>query len=170
MFQLEQIVMHPTAGVCKIETTEKKFFSRTQWQEYFVLKPVFTSNTTLFLPIDSNKVGVRELLGADELKNILDSVDFSETLWINNDNSRHEAFLEIMKSKNTAKIIQMIIEIKQMELLRIADGKNLRVTDAKVLKEAEKIIYEEVAFVFDIELEKAKQMVLEKFGIKIEEE
>ena len=168
MFSLGQVVMHPTAGVCKIESTEKKFFSRTQCQEYFVLKPVFSSNTTLFLPVDSNKVGVRELLSTDDINRNLDSVDFSETLWVDNDNARYDNFLEVMKSKNNPKIIQMIIEIKNVEISRIANGKNLRVSDAKILKEAEKIIYEEIAYVLNLELDKAKTLVLEKFGITVE--
>ena len=165
MFSLGQVVMHPTAGVCKIESTEKKFFSRTQWQEYFVLKPVFKNNTTLFLPIDNNKVGVRELYSTDDINTILNNVNLGDVLWIDNDNARHDVFLQIMKSKDAPKIIQMIIELKKVELSRVADGKNLRVSDAKILKDAEKIIYEEIAYVLGLDLEQAENLVLEKFGL-----
>ncbi len=160
MFKLEQIVVHPTAGVCKIESTEKKMFSRTDIREYFVLKNIFEADkTTIYLPIDCNKVGVRPLLTKKEINEKILLVDLSESLWIDNDNARHEAFFNILKSDDFSKKIRLIIELHNKEAERLKINKGLRVSDAKKLKETTKIVYEEIAFVLNISLEEVPSYI-----------
>ena len=166
MFELEQIVVHPTAGVCKIESIENKMFSRTDVRKYFVLKNIFeTNNTTIYLPVDCNKVGVRQLYTKKQITDLIKSVDFSESLWIENDNARQEAFYNILKSGALSKIIQLIVELHHKESERLNIGKNLRVADAKKLKEATKTVYEEIAYVFEIDICEVPKFISKQLNI-----
>lgn len=167
MFELEQIVVHPTAGVCKIESIESKMFSRTDIRKYFVLKNYFeTDKTTIYLPVDCNKVGVRPLYTKKEITDLIKTVDLSQSLWIENDNERQEAFYNILKLGDLSKIIQLIIELHRKQNERLSIGKNLRIADAKKLKEATKTVYEEIAFVLKLNISDVPKYISNTLNIE----
>lgn len=171
MFENGQIVMHPTSGVCKVEGITTKNITRTEKYDYYVLKPVYDiGSTTIFLPVGNNKVGVRTLLSAEEIREIINSVDMNTTLWIDNDQQRIESFHEILKSGDQKKIIKLIAELHQNEEKRLSSGKKLRIADSKILKEAEKIIHEEFAYALGLSLEETAPYIMKQLGIEIKTE
>lgn len=157
--------MHPSSGICKVDSITTKNITRTEKYDYFVLKPVYDSgNTTLFLPVNNNKVGVRMPLSSAEAKSIIKSVDINEKVWVDNDAKRQESFHEILKSGEHKKIIQLITELHQHSEEREAKGKNLRISDAKILKEAEKVIHEEFAYALGLTPQEAAPYIMKKLG------
>lgn len=168
MFEIGQIVMHPISGICKIECIETKSITRTEKRDFFVLKPIYSdTNTTIFLPINVNKVGVREPITAKKANEIINSVDISENIWIDNSVQREEAFYKILKSGEHKKIIQLIAELRKQEKERNDNGKQLRISDSKILKSAEKIINEEFAYSLNLELEEVYAFIMNKIGIEV---
>lgn len=168
MFKIGETVMHPSSGVCSVSEITTRNITPREKRDYYVLKPVYKEeNTTIFLPVDCNKVGVRRILPPDRIDQIISLVDLKSKLWVDNDNIRKESFHEILKSGNHEKIIQLIAELHQHKEKREAAGKNLRISDAKILKEAEKIIHEEFAYALNIPLEDTADFIMKKLGLEI---
>ena len=138
MFEIGQVVMHPSSGICKVESVVTKSITKDIKKDYYVLKPIYNNtNTTIFLPVDCNKVGVREPISAEKIEEIMKTVDLSDTLWINDNLRREEVFYEALKSGEHTKLIQLIYELHRLKTQRNVKGKQLRMSDSKVLTSAE---------------------------------
>lgn len=168
MFEIGQIVMHPSLGICKIESITSKRITKDEKKDYYVLKPIYSNtNTTIFLPVDCNKVGVRKPISAKEIEDIIKSVDISDNLCIKNNVQREEIYYEILKSGEHVKLIQLICELHRQQVQRKAKGKQLRIAESKVLKSAERIINEEFAYALNLEIDEAAPFIIKKLGVEI---
>ena len=72
MFGVGDTVVYGTQGVCRIERTESRRV-RGEYIDYLVLRPVYDSNSTLFIPKSNEKLTskMREILSADEIDKII---------------------------------------------------------------------------------------------------
>ena len=155
MFKIVEIIMHQGLGICEIKEIVKRQLSKTEFREYYVLKPVYSNEkTTVFVPTDydSSKIRIRYPLSREELTEIINSVSFKNKLWIDDHSLRQEQFNKIIRSGKHTEIIQLIVELHKNEEERIDNGKKPRMSDTKLLKDAEKFINEEYAYVFDLEI------------------
>lgn len=166
MFQIGDNVMHPGVGVCCIGDIREENFS-DQKQLYYVLKPLYeNANSTIYVPVDSNKIVLRKLLSEDEVKELIHAVNLDQPLWIENDNKRNEKFHTILKSLDHLKIIQLIIEIHNKQIEKKNTGKKLRMADLKAMQEAEKLIHQEFAFALKLEVDEVASYVMKELGIE----
>ena len=80
MFQIGSTVMHPTAGVCTITDLRKEKFSGS-WELYYCLQPVFDSaNNRIYVPVNSEKVVLRQLISKAQINEILAQAGGGETV------------------------------------------------------------------------------------------
>lgn len=171
MYKSGDILMHPGLGVCEVKEITKREIAKNDIRTYYILKPVYgNSSTTVFLPVDCDKVNVRKLLSKDEIFEIIHSVPLDKTLWVDNDHERPIVFSEIIKEGNQANIIKLIIELHKHQRKCLADGKKFRIVDSKILNEAEKIIHEEFAYSMDLKLEDVAPFVINELNLNIDED
>ena len=85
--------------------------------------------------------------------------------WIENDNQRKEKYREIIKSGNRKELMKMIrtLYLYQQELKK--DGKKIHAADDKFFKDAEKVLYDEFAYVLDIEQEDVVSFICDQFEV-----
>ena len=53
MFAKNDYIIYGTTGVCKITGIEKKKFNNME-REYYILKPAYDPNSTIYAPVDNN--------------------------------------------------------------------------------------------------------------------
>ncbi len=147
MFCVGQIVLYGTNGVCTVDDVTEKKIGKSK-MEYYVLKPVCTNTSTLFVPISNQKLvdKIRCVLSEDEANGILSHLpEIGE--WNDNKPERSENFRAVISSADSVELVRMIRLIHFHELQQIADGKRLHISDERFLKEAEKMVCEEFTIV-----------------------
>ena len=79
MFRIGDAVIHPAEGVCEITEITKKNFSGTA-EEYYVLKSVYDSQSTVYIPVETVKVRpkIRLALSREQVQKIIDSLENNE--------------------------------------------------------------------------------------------
>lgn len=160
MFSVGQTVLYGTNGVCTIDDITTKSVGKTKI-EYYVLKPVCSNTSTLFVPTANEKLvaKIRYILSADEINALLaDTQDCDE--WIDNKLERNEKFKAIISEGNSAKLIRLIRLIHIHEQEQTAKGKRLHLSDERFLKEAEKMICEEFSMVLKIDRDEVIARIL----------
>jgi CarD family transcriptional regulator len=165
MFEANDMVMHPTAGVCKIECIQKENIARTGLKNYYILKPVYGNTaTTLYVPTDSDKIKLRKVLSTSEIKALIHSVSPKPDLWIDNDARRKEAFTQILRSQDHKAIIEMIIAIKEKWDEKLARNRKLHAADERILREAEKMIHQEFAYALNIQVNEVLPYIMQELS------
>ena len=67
MFEIGNIVMHPSAGVCCIEDIrEEKLTDKKRM--YYIMHPLSDQKkSTLYVPVDTDKLRLRKLMSKEEI-------------------------------------------------------------------------------------------------------
>ena len=151
MFQINDVILYGTQGVCEITGIEEKIISGAK-KKYYVLKPVKDQGSTIYAPTENEQVlkKMRRLLTEGEINDLIDSMPEEKMIWIPNVNERKESYKQILAGGNHLELIQMIKAIYAHKQEREAEGKRLHMSDEHFFKDAEQILYNEFQYVLKL--------------------
>ena len=151
MFQVNDVIIYGTQGVCKIVATEEKTVNRVK-KTYYVLRPVDDKGATIFAPTDNAYVlkKMRRLLTKEEIHALIDTMPEENAVWIENENERREHYRTILSKGDHSELIKMIKAIYAHKTEREAEGKRLHMSDERFFKDAEQILYNEFQYVLEL--------------------
>ncbi|TLG72134.1 CarD family transcriptional regulator [Culicoidibacter larvae] len=152
MFKVKDIVIYTTEGLCKItEICSQDFNGHST--DYYVLKPMLSNRPTIFVPVDNEQLveRIRPVLSADEVHKLIKAMPDQETIWIENSNDRKKRYKEILSDSDHLELVSLIKTLYFYQEELQDSGKKLHLADKMFMEEAEKILYEEFAYVLDIE-------------------
>lgn len=164
MFSINDYVIYGTTGVCRITDIRKEVFSGHVKKEYYILQPVFSSNSTLYVPTENESGAnkMRRILTRDEIHELIRNINEDDDVaWIMNDNMRHDRCTEIIKNGDRKELICLIKAMYQHKQEQIKFGKKFYIADEKLMKAAEKLLYNEFALVLNIEPEEVVPYITE---------
>ncbi len=151
MFKIDDIVQYGSDGVCRItEITTREL--RDKKIDYYVLKPVFNPNATLFVPLNNESLTgrMRYTMTAEEISGMIKEAFASECEWIANDNDRQLRCKEIIAGGNSPALVRLIKALRIHRQEMIAIGKKLHMADERAVKEAERLLCDEYAVALGI--------------------
>lgn len=148
MFQISDVVVYTTYGICRVENIIDMNFNGNL-TKYYVLVPLSEAKTELTIPVDNPITNARlhGLLSEDEITEIIDEIPYLEPFWIPNDNERKKAFNEIIKKGNRKDTLQMLRSVKRHQLSLKDKVRKLHACDEQVMHDAEKLIVDEFSYV-----------------------
>ena len=163
MFSVGEKVMYSVNGVCEIIEITEKIFGKTK-MKYYVLKPLYNSNSTLFVPVDNKNLTskMKRLWTKNELDNVLVEISLKEIKWNNNDVERRDEFRKIISYGDMTEILTMLKVIWLQRERQVSKGRKLHVTDEIYLRDAEKMIKDEIATVIGVEQEEVLPYIKDK--------
>lgn len=154
MFLTGDTIIYENYGVCRITGTRDMEIGHTV-RPYYELKPVFESNLTFYLPIGQEKIEgkMHRILSTKEIYALIKTMPDEDTIWIENESERKEQYKQILAGNDRPALVKLIktLYLRQQELKE--NGKKLYVSDERFLRDAEKALYDEFAYVLDIKPE-----------------
>ncbi len=160
MYSVGQTVLYGTNGVCNIaEITDRQIGK--QLMQYYVLKPVYSKSSTLFVPTKNEQlVGrIRFVKSAKEIRDILSNLPVPGK-WNNNKTERAEEFKGIITRGDCRELISLVRLIRSHEQMQIEHGRRLHISDERILREAEKMVCDEISTALDVSKDEALGMVM----------
>lgn len=160
MYKVGEVVLYGANGVCRISEITTKKIGKVSI-EYYVLKPVCSDASTLFVPTQNKQLvdKMRVVLSSDEIKSIL-SEKTDDEIWIDNKAERIEAIKQIIAGGDCKKLVELIRRMHFHSKLQNKKGRRLHITDERFLKEAEKMVCDEISVVLHVERSQVIPMVL----------
>jgi len=151
MFRVNDVILYGSHGVCEIVDIEEKTISCAK-KSYYVLKPVNDHGATIFAPTDNEFIlkKMRKLLSEAEINALIDSMPDEETAWIANEAERRECYKNILASGDQLELIKMIKAIYNHKKELEANKKRLHVSDDRIFKDAEQMLYNEFQYVLKL--------------------
>ena len=163
MFSNNDIVLYGTEGVCRVSSTvEKNFAGRIV--KYYVLKPIYKENSTVFIPTDNELLlsKVRQILSEDEVNDIIQSMPDESPMWIDDNNARKAKYKEIILSGNPRELVRLIKALYLHQQEQQLNGKKFHIADERLLKDAEKLLYDEFAVALKITPQQVLPLILKQ--------
>ncbi len=154
MFKVGDVVIYGLQGICRIDCIEPKKIGK-QVMDYYVLKPVFNENTSVFVPINNDVLTskMKSVLTKSQIEILLKKAADIDTINIQDENQKREIYKKILSGGDRERLIALIKTIHTQRDIRRQDNKKLNMNDEQTLRKAEDILYNEIAFVYGVELD-----------------
>lgn len=152
MYKKDDIVMYGTPGVCRVAGITEKTFAGSTYR-YYELRPVYDEKSTLFVPVDNQALveKMHRVLSAEDIQELIQAAPGEETVWIEDETERKKRYKEIVESGDRKALICAIKALYSHQQEREKEGKKIHVCDERFFKEAERILYDEFAYVLRID-------------------
>ncbi|MEA4889184.1 MAG: CarD family transcriptional regulator [Clostridiaceae bacterium] len=151
MLKVNDYVVCGATGVCQIMDIITDNFGGKTDREYYVLNPVYTNGSTIYIPTDSDHLKMRRLMTRDEIYALINIEPDMEREWISDDQLRKAVFAETVQSCKPQELIKLVKTLYRRQAALKKEGKKLLSADISTLKSAEQLLYCEFALVLDIQ-------------------
>lgn len=149
MFKIGDFVLYGTVGVCEVDRISRTDFSGND-RLYYYLVPRYEKDTTIYTPVDSDKVMMRRIMTREEAKCFALAWPTVECKQYANDKERPQAYQQAIRSGDCMELASMIKEISLIEQSRRGSGRMLAVREKDGVKAARRLLFGELAAALDI--------------------
>ncbi len=167
MIKVHDTVLYGVHGVCKVTGTEIKFIGGNE-REYYVLKPVYNHGTVVYVPAwnEALMAKMKRILSPKEIYEMIRTMPEEDLLWVENENDRKRVYQEALVSGEREQLVRLIKTLHVRQQKRLEQKKNLLLSDEKFMKEAERILYEEFAYVLKIDREQVLPLIMQEIQVE----
>lgn len=159
MFQINDIVIHKTAGTCIVTDIVDKNFG-VGVSKYYYLRPRFptVNNKTLeiFLPLDKENDYLRLPLSRNEVKDLIEQFPIFEKVWISDAKKRKLMFEQIYKSGDIVGLCKLT---KLLYYSPESFDRPISPLDRDFLNKIKTHVLEEFAIVLDVSIEQVEDYI-----------
>lgn len=157
MFEINDYIMYGTTGVCKVLDIKNESIGGRVQKEYYVLSPIYSNNTIIKIPVDNEKIAMRNIISKEDVINLIKNMPKKELLWIKDDRQRGEQFKFMLKTGQCEELITLIKSIYQYKK---EAGIKVSKNDEEIMQIAEKLLNEEFATILNINPEDVTSYIL----------
>lgn len=146
VFGIGDYVICSNKGVCVVENiTTLNISGVDKEREYYILKPLYMSGSTVYVPVDSTKESMRYVLKRDEAKRLIAAIPEIPLLVITNEKLSEQMYRDCIKTNDCLELVKIIKTIYMRKQKRIQAGRKVTAVDAKYFHLAEENLYGELA-------------------------
>ena len=132
MFGIGDYVICGNKGVCEVENiTTLNISGVDRGREYYILKPLYMSGSTVYLPVDSPKESMRKVLRREEAEKLIEAIPEIPLLVITNDKLSEQAYKDCIRTNDCEDLVKLLKTIYTRKQKRIKAGRKVTAVDAK---------------------------------------
>ena len=159
MFSIGDRVVYPMHGAGVIEAIEEREILGSRKQYYIMKLPI--GDMKVMIPVDGvNGVGLRQVIGQEDLERVLDVLGGERTKMSTNWNRRYRANAEKLRSGNIFEVAEVVRNLSLRE-----KEKGLSTGERKMLESARQILVSEVVLARDIPEPEAHTLLDHAMGL-----
>ena len=160
MYRTGDKLVYGIHGVCSVVDVEEKVVDRKQ-VSYLVLEPFGQNGSRYLIPTHNSAAmcKLHKILTKDELESLLVSEEVFADGWIADESRRKQTYRELICSGDRTRLLQMVHTLYCHKKRQISAGRRIHLCDDNFLRDAEKLLANEIAFVLEITQENAKNYI-----------
>lgn len=163
MYRCGEYIIYGYNGVCEIkDISHLKMSGIDQNALYYVLCPLHSADSTLYLPVENGKTANRRIMTKEEATQFIDDIEHAEELWTANHKLREDLYKAAMKTCDCREWIRIIKTLYNKKQEREAVGKHISVSDERFLKHAESYMFCELALAMEMNEQEVREMIRKK--------
>ena len=146
MFQKGEYVIYGNNGICLIQDiTTLNIPGVDKDRQYYLLKPVYASGSTVYTPVDTAETSLRHALSKDEADNLIRSIPDIPLIPLTDEKTLEKTYKEYMRSNSCKAWVQLIKTIYLRKERRIMKGYKVTALDNRYFNLAETSLYGELS-------------------------
>ena len=162
MFEKDQMSMCGGHGVCRVvDVTGNPIDRLDKVRKYYVLEPVFEKGSTVYTPVDNDKVVMRRIMNKEEAEELVDKITQINTVWIQEEKNREQMYKEAIRTYDCQSLVRIIKTLHLRKQDRLKEGKKVLSSDEQYLRKAEELLYSEMSLALSIPKEEVGTYIKE---------
>lgn len=163
MFEIGEYVVCGNKGVCSVEDiTTLNISGVDKERKYYILKPVYLSQSTVYVPVDSSKESMRRVLQREEAERLIDGIPQIPLLILPNDRLIEQTYKECLRANRCEELVKLIKTIYSRERKRMQAGRKITSVDERYFHLAQETLYGELAVALGRERSEMQNYMEEK--------
>lgn len=164
-YQINDTVFYGTNGVCRISAIEQHSFNSVPG-EYYILRPVYDTRSTIFVPLDNPALcgRMRPVMTEETLALLLRQMTDAEPDWIEDNNLRRTVFNEILQTAEPEQVLTVVRALHSRQETLRRKKKRLHISDERIFRDAERMLHEEIAYVAGIRMDEVDGYIKRTLG------
>lgn len=151
MFEKGELIMCGGHGVCRVVNVTGNPIDRSdKIRKYYVLDPVFEKASTIYMPVDNEKVVMRRILTKEEAEELAGQISEIDIVWIQEEKSREQMYKEAIRTYDCRSLVQIIKTLYLRKQSRLKEGKKVLSSDEQYMRKAEELLYSEMSLALSI--------------------
>lgn len=133
VFQKGERVVCGSKGVCVVEEiTTLDIAGVDKKREYYILKPLYLSSSTVYIPVDTAEGSMRKVLAHEEAENLIHRIPEIPLITIANDKLLEQEYKNCLKTSSCQDLIRIIKTIYLRKRARKEAGRKETAVDARL--------------------------------------
>ena len=151
MFSIGDYVACGNKGVCVVEEIKTLDISGVDKNEqYYILKPVYNSASTVYIPVELAEESIRPVLTMQEARVLVADIPEIDCLDITNEKLVESMYKGCIRSNDVREFVRLIKTIYGRKKKRLEAGRKETAIDAKYFRIVADFLFGELAVSLDI--------------------
>jgi CarD family transcriptional regulator len=160
VFSIGDYVVCGNKGVCKVDQiTTLDITGVDKTEEYYILKPVYSSASTVYVPVSLAEESVRPVLSHKEASELVGEIPAIPEITIANEKLLEQQYKGCIRSNDARELVSLLKTLYNRKQQRIAAGRKETALDAKYFRMAGDFFYGELAISLDIPREEVESFI-----------
>ena len=114
MFEIGDLIMYGTNGVCRVTGFCSSPFDAHDKREYYVLMPVHDqSNLVIYTPVENESVVMRPLLSPESANDLLAQINDIAAITVENEKMRREVYREALRTADPVNFVRIVKAVRR---------------------------------------------------------
>lgn len=163
MFQPGELLVYGSTGVCRVLSIEQKqeyVNGVKQSRSYYQLKPLHQGGV-IYTPVDSNKVSMRYIISRAEAEALIDTIPTLKPtdLRAATTQALTQHYQASLRCHSCQSLLELTMSIHQKRRRAEAQNRRLGMVDERYMKQAEQLLFGELAAALDIPYEEVQPYI-----------
>lgn len=151
MFAIHEHVFYGRDGVCEVADIRRERFGGGEEAEYYVLQPHGRSATTYVCTSNpAQMAALRAVLTPEQVEALIAALPQAEPLECEDERTRNILYADILRGGDVDALLRLIRTLHLARDRRREEGRRLGALDTRVINDAERLLFDEFAFVLGI--------------------
>lgn len=160
VFDKGEYVVCGSKGVCTVEdVTTLVMPGVAENREYYVLKPVYNRNATVYLPLDAGRETMRGVLSAKEAKSLIRRMEEISPITTANEKALEQEYRDCIRANLCEGWVKILKTTHQRKAMRQEMGRKVTAVDAKYARIAEEGLFGELAIALGIPKDRVREYI-----------
>ena len=161
MFKNGDYVVCGNNGICKVEDiTTLSISGVDKNRQYYLLKPVFLSGSTVYIPVDTADEALRKAMNKEEALAFIDAIPDAPLIPLADEKTLERTYKEYIRANSSEGWLKLIKTIYLRKEKRISKGYKVTAVDSRYFKQAEDFLYGELSVALDMTKDEVKDFIV----------
>lgn len=160
MFEKGEYIIYGSNGVCEVQDYISP--GKENNRIYYVLAPMRSKGSTIFSPVDNQKVLMRKVMTKEEAREFLREIPEYEDMEIRESRTQEQQYREVLQSCSSTDSLRLLKALYARKRKREAAGRRITAVDEKYLSLTRDRIVNELSVALGMDVEAADRLLADQ--------